>query len=207
VRLRAVQRALRERHGERVRLADQVDLAVCRGAARVGHDLGAGAGALFWEEGPQQGLRARASGLAVQPPAQLQNQLPRHVGVVAEDQGRRLTVPMVEQGSPLPARHERCFYTTLPEAAEICVPIAEWEPEAPGAAVSLGELRIQGLPPGLPAGSPVLVSFSLDLGGGLRISARAAGREAEAELGLGRDPAAEPGPGLVDLPIWADSLP
>ena len=135
--------------------------AVAEGAAVYAAMLRARAGARG--DGPPPDVparvRRRLRAIAVQ-------EVSAHsVGVEIEDAmvpGRRLNHVLLPRGVRLPTAVQMTFGTTVPDAEGIRLRLVEGERPEAAECDRLGEYRITGLPPGLPAGSPVTVDISLD---------------------------------------------
>ncbi|WP_171183361.1 Hsp70 family protein [Alienimonas chondri] len=87
------------------------------------------------------------------------------VGVEIEDPnvpGRRLNHVLLPRGARLPTAVQMTFGTTVADAEGIRLRLVEGERPEAADCDRLGEYRITGLPPGLPARSPITVDISLD---------------------------------------------
>ena len=79
---------------------------------------------------------------------------------------------MIPRNTPIPARVSQQFVTTLGNPATITLHLLEGESEDVSACTLIGDFRITGLPPNLPAGSPVEVTYHYDARGRIHASAR-----------------------------------
>ena len=147
----------------RTRRSPHCELAVARGAARLGAQL------------------ARQGGGALG----IENRLPRTFGLQIEGEDGPVPWALVEAGRPLPSTQAADFETAEDGADALEIALLEWPAGLPGAAEAVGALRVA-LPPGCPAGTPVRVELLVDLGGRVRVLAEVAGQRAEADLGQDR---------------------
>ncbi|MEX0716058.1 MAG: Hsp70 family protein [Planctomycetaceae bacterium] len=91
---------------------------------------------------------------------------------------------MIPRNTPVPASVRQEFATNTDNQERIHVYILEGESADPDACSEIGDFRILGLPPNLPKGSPVEVTYSYDANGRISASARAveAQKEASTEI-------------------------
>ena len=87
---------------------------------------------------------------------------PHSVGVEIDGPGGAANHVLLPRNRPLPAVVHTVFATTLADPQGVRLRLAEGESPAAAECDRLGEFRIVGLPPGLPAGSRVRVSIELD---------------------------------------------
>lgn len=101
-----------------------------------------------------------------------------------EDRKRKINHIMIPRNSAIPTSCSQRFVTNSANQNSIHVYILEGEAQDPDACSLIGDFRIIGLPPGLPAGSPVEVTYRYDANG--RFSAEAkeltSGRVAQTEI-------------------------
>ena len=147
----------------RTRRSPHCELAVARGAARLGAQLA------------QQGGGA----------LRIENRLPRTLGLLVEGEAGPAPWALVEAGRPLPSTQAADFETADDAADALEIALLEWPDGRPTAAEAVGALRVA-LPPGCPAGTPVRVELLVDLGGRVRVLAEVVGQRAEAHLGQDR---------------------
>ncbi|MCB9762459.1 MAG: Hsp70 family protein [Alphaproteobacteria bacterium] len=193
-RLKLVQSWLQERAGDKVSLSDRPDLAVARGAAVLGRELARGGAPIALEDdadepGATPPDDAETTGITLD----ITSQLPRGVGVLTFDRARNAQRPhpIVPAETPLPTTSApQSFRTTRDGASRIQVEVVEIDPVDPELWVKIGDCVIDDLPTGLPRGTRVEVSLSLDLGGGLDVTARCplVQRAVTARLSLGAMP-------------------
>ncbi|MDP6634631.1 MAG: Hsp70 family protein [Phycisphaerae bacterium] len=94
------------------------------------------------------------------------------LGVVAETQSGRLVVsPLIAKNTPLPVRETKCYATVADDQKHVLVRIVEGESKTAEDCLLVGTCIIKSLPPGLPKGSPIVVTFNYDAGGRLHVQA------------------------------------
>ena len=79
--------------------------------------------------------------------------------------------PMLPRNTALPFGAECSFFTIRPSETRIVVPILEGEDSDPALCRRVGEVIVDGLPPGRPAHQQVVVTMRLDRDGILQVSA------------------------------------
>jgi molecular chaperone DnaK len=85
--------------------------------------------------------------------------------------GRQVMARLLPRNTPLPVEAARSFYTLRPGETRIVVPVLEGEERDPDLCRRLGEVIIDGLPPGRPTHQRVDVTMRLDRDGILQLSA------------------------------------
>ena len=94
------------------------------------------------------------------------------LGVVAETQsGRQLVSPLISRNTPLPTRETKVYATVMDNQERVTVRIVEGEAREAEDCLLVGTCIIRSLPPGLPKGSPIVVTFNYDAGGRLHVHA------------------------------------
>lgn len=88
------------------------------------------------------------------------------------DRARKVNHIMIPRNTTIPYSITQRFVTTSPNQRSIHVVILEGEAPDPNACALIGDFRIVDLPPNLPAGSPVEVTYSYDANGRIHASAR-----------------------------------
>ncbi len=78
---------------------------------------------------------------------------------------------LLPRNTALPFSAERTFYTMRPGETRIIIPVLEGESADPELCRRVGEVIIEGLPPGRAAGQPVSVTMSLNRDGILQVAA------------------------------------
>lgn len=108
------------------------------------------------------------------------------LGIVALDPNTGKTVNhiMIPRNSRIPFEVRRIFKTTKDNQERITVQVLEGDAPDPFACSLLGKCRITDLPPGLPKGSPVEVTYAFSAQGRVIVTARdkTSGREARIEI-------------------------
>ena len=135
--------------------------AVAEGAAVYAAMLRARAGASGDGPPPDVPARVRRRLRAVT----LEEVSAHSVGVEIEDAavpGRRINHVLLPRGARLPAAVRMTFGTTVADAEGVRLRLVEGERPEAADCDRIGEYRISGLPPGLPARSPIRVDISLD---------------------------------------------
>jgi molecular chaperone DnaK len=84
---------------------------------------------------------------------------------------RKVNHIMIPRNTPIPFSVTQKFVTNTPNQRTIHVYILEGDARDPDACTQIGDFRVVDLPPNLPAGSPVEVTYSYDANG--RIHAEA----------------------------------
>jgi len=184
-RMTMVQRMLAEESGLTPDRSLSPDEAVAHGAA-----IYAG---LLLRQGPEA-LR----GLSVR------NVNSHTLGVLGIDPETRLTRRrvMVPRNTPLPASITRKFQTSKDGQKDVIIPVVEGGTDTGEGCTHIGRLAVADLPPDLPVGTPVKVTFLYGQDGRLTVQATlpAAGREAQLTL--------ERASGMSDeeFQTWAERL-
>jgi len=87
------------------------------------------------------------------------------------DRSRKINHIMIPQHTSIPITLTQRFVTNSPNQQRIHICVLEGEASDPDACTTIGDFRIVGLPPNLPAGSPVEVSYSYDKNGRISVEA------------------------------------
>jgi molecular chaperone DnaK len=126
------------------------------------------------------------------------------LGVVGREPatGRRVNSVLIGKNSPLPARVTKRFKTARDGQRSLVVRVVEGESEQPEACTAVGQFVVRDLPPDLPAGWPVEVSYRYEENGCLRVSARLVGHKVKAATEFVRDNSLSEG----DLLLWGQRL-
>jgi molecular chaperone DnaK len=113
-------------------------------------------------------------------PFTVQNVNSHSLGVLGTDPhtGRRLNKVLLPKNSPLPRTVTKAFKTFKPNQRSVVIRVLEGEAELPEACSRVGVCTIRDLPPGLPAGWPVQVSYTYEANGRLHVSAKLQGHHA-----------------------------
>ncbi len=108
------------------------------------------------------------------------------LGVVVRNpkSGKEMNYVMIPRNTPIPAESSQKFATNKADQQRISVKVVQGEAPDPAACSRIGTCRITGLPPGLPKGSPVEVTYSFDEQGRVHVRAKSleAGLEATIQI-------------------------
>ncbi len=150
-------------------------------------------------------LLAKAQTLAPGPPRFAVTNINSHsLGIVGVDPttGRRRNQILIPKNTPLPHTVTRNFKTAKLNQPNVVIRVVEGESERPEACIQVGVCTIDNLPPNLPAGSPVQVSYTYLANGQLQVTGQLRGQQSSATTVFQRDNA------LADeeLRLWAQYL-
>ena len=111
------------------------------------------------------------------------------LGIVGVDgkTGQRKNQVLIPRNTPLPHTVTRTFKTSAPNQKRVTVRVVEGESEKPEDCCNIGVATIANLPRDLPAGWPVLVSYSYLENGQLLVSAKVEGQNAAISTTFQRD--------------------
>lgn len=148
------------------------DEAVARGAAIYAHHL----------------LQMRSEE-ARQPKFQVTNVNSHSLGIEGIDQGtmRKTNVILIPRNTPLPAKFQEKFVTKADNQQSIVVQVLEGESSLPSECTAIGRTVIRDLPPGLPKGWPIEVTFEYAANGRLTVSATVPGTQRATVLEIERE--------------------
>ncbi|MCA9116382.1 MAG: Hsp70 family protein [Planctomycetaceae bacterium] len=104
-----------------------------------------------------------------------------------EDKSRKMNHIMIPRNTAIPFTQTQRFVTTSDNQQRIHVYILEGEASDPDACTQIGDFRVVDLPPNLPKGSPVEVSYSYDANGRISATARELTSQKEAKAEIVRD--------------------
>ncbi len=106
------------------------------------------------------------------------------LGVEVKHDGERLSDVLIAKNTQLPASATRTYATVADNQSRVRVKLLQGEARQAEACIAVGECWIEGLPPGLPAGSPVEVRCGCAANGLVEVVARDAtsGKAARAEF-------------------------
>ena len=103
------------------------------------------------------------------------------------DRKRQINHIMIQRNTQIPYEVNERFVTTSPNQQRIHVCVLEGEASDPNACTMIGDFYVTGLPPNLPAGSPVEVAYHYDANGRFNASARELTANKEATIEIVRD--------------------
>ena len=97
---------------------------------------------------------------------------------------RKINHVMIPKNTTIPAHVSQRFATNSPNQQRIHVCILEGDALDPDACTVIGDFRVVNLPPNLPAGSPVEITYEYDKNGRFGATARelTSNREAKTEI-------------------------
>lgn len=108
------------------------------------------------------------------------------LGVVATNpkSGKAVNHVMIPRNTPLPTEVSQTFKTNKQGQQRVTIQVIEGDAPDPRACSLLGKCRITDLPPDLPQGSPVEVTYSFDASGRITVAAceKTAGKEATIQI-------------------------
>lgn len=87
------------------------------------------------------------------------------------DTTRKVNHIMIQKNTPIPYEATQRFVTTTPNQQRIHVYVLEGEASDPDACTMIGDFQIINLPPNLPAGSPIEVTYHYDTNGRIQCTA------------------------------------
>ena len=98
--------------------------------------------------------------------------------------GRKTNHVMIPRNTPIPHTISQRFMTNVPNQQRIRVRLVQGEVPEMDACTVIGDFQITSLPPNLPKGSPVELTYSYDSNGRIRAEARelTSNRQASAEI-------------------------
>jgi molecular chaperone DnaK len=182
-RMPMVSRMLEELTGKPPDRSVSADEAVAHGAALFANLLAAPAGG--------------ASGPA---PFSVTDVNAHSLGILGADPqtGRKRNKVLLPKNTPLPRTMTKVFRTFKPNQRSVAIRVLEGESERPEACSTVGTCTVRDLPPGLPAGAPVEVSYTYEANGRLHVTARLLGHDA----GVSTDFVRENSLPDEDLELW-----
>jgi len=112
----------------------------------------------------------------------------RSLGVVvySPEEAGEVNAVVIPRNSRLPALKSRVFGTHEENQQRVVLPIVEGEERSPSACTEVGRCIIDPLPPNLPKGAPVEVTFSYDVSGRVCVRAEEPGSRTAAQTVLDR---------------------
>jgi molecular chaperone DnaK len=169
-RMPAVETMMRKMSGKKLDRSVSPDEAIAHGAALH-------AGAVLQEmEGHEPHFRVR-------------NVNSHSLGVVAIESANQLqrNVIIIPKNSRLPAKRKQVFHTQLAGQRSVLVRVVEGESMFPDDCMQIGRMSIHGLPPNLPAKTPIEVSFGYRSNGRLTVNVQIQGVAVKPRLQLTRE--------------------
>lgn len=132
---------------------------------------------------------ASTTAAAGEPSLQITDVNSHSLGIEGVDPGTGLprTAVLIRRNTPLPVRKTREFVTKVAGQPTIAVTVLEGESQQPEQCTLIGRTTIHGLPPSLPQGWPIKVTYEYGVNGRLNVWARVPGTEHEVKLELERE--------------------
>jgi len=123
------------------------------------------------------------------PTFQVTNVNSHSLGIEGIDQGtlRKTNVILIPRNTPLPAKFQESFVTKADNQRSIVVQVLEGESSLPSECTAIGRTVIRDLPPGLPKGWPIDVTFEYAANGRLTVSATVPGTQRATVLEIERE--------------------
>jgi molecular chaperone DnaK len=123
------------------------------------------------------------------------------LGILGADPatGHQLNRILIPKNMPLPKTVSKVFRTLKANQHSVVIKVLEGESERPEACSQIGVCTIRDLPPDLPSGWPVRVSYTYGTNGRLHVSAKVQGHGAEVTADLLRENSLPDD----DLDMWA----
>lgn len=103
------------------------------------------------------------------------------------DRSRKINHIMIPKNTAVPHKVVSRFVTNSPNQQRVHICVLEGDASDPDACTTIGDFRITGLPPNLPAGSPVEISYEYDKNGRISAHARELTGNKEAQIEIVRD--------------------
>ncbi|MEZ0227496.1 MAG: Hsp70 family protein [Planctomycetota bacterium] len=115
---------------------------------------------------------------------EVQDVVSHGLGVLVVTAKGRKNVVLIPEQTPVPVKRTRPFFTIRDDQVAVQIKVLEGDGEDPDGCTVLGELLVDGLPPGRPKGQAIEVSYEYDEDGRVQVSARdvATGRAARATI-------------------------
>jgi molecular chaperone DnaK len=101
--------------------------------------------------------------------------------------GRKLNKILIPRNSALPAKVTRKFVTKRAAQPSIVIHVLEGESTIPAACTSVGRAVIRNLPPDIPAGTAIQITYQYETNGRLKVTARIPGIGHETHLEMERE--------------------
>ncbi|MCA9031903.1 MAG: Hsp70 family protein, partial [Planctomycetaceae bacterium] len=100
---------------------------------------------------------------------------------------RKINHIMIPKNTSIPFKTTQRFVTNSPNQQRVHVCILEGDALDPDACTTIGDFRVVGLPPNLPAGSPIEITYEYDKNGRFAAHARELVGNTEAKTEIVRD--------------------
>ncbi|MFG0332875.1 MAG: Hsp70 family protein [Maioricimonas sp. JB049] len=116
---------------------------------------------------------------------------------------RKINHIMIPKNTPVPAKVSQRFVTNSPNQQRVHIEVLEGDAPDPAACTLIGDFRIVNLPPNLPKGSPVEVTYAYDKNGRINASAKELTGDLAAQIEIVRDSGLD-AEGIVSLESLAE---
>ena len=103
------------------------------------------------------------------------------------DKSRKINHIMIPKNTPVPHSVNQRFGTNQPSQQRVHVEILEGDAVDPAACELIGDFRVTNLPPGLPQGSPIEITYSYDSSGRIHAKAKELTGNVEASAEIVRE--------------------
>jgi molecular chaperone DnaK len=148
------------------------------------------------------GMLAPRQGPGEEPPGfTVTNVCSHSLGILGSDPqtGRKANKVLIPKNSPLPQTATKLFKTFKANQHSVVIKVLEGESEHPEVCTQIGVCTIRDLPPGLPAGWPIKVSYTYESNGRLHVTAKVKGHKASVTTDFERENSLPD----EDLELWA----
>ena len=134
-------------------------------------------------------LLATQPGSSKPPPFEVTNVNSHSLGVEGVDPstGRKRNAIILARNTPLPAKVKERFATKAADQRSVVVRVLEGESALPSECTPIGRTALRDLPPGLPVGWPVEITYEYATNGRLNVTAVVPGTDREVKLQLERE--------------------
>jgi len=102
------------------------------------------------------------------------------------NRGRKINHIMIPKNSPVPHRVTQRFVTNSPNQQRVHICVLEGDASDPDACTTIGDFRVVNLPPNLPMGSPVEVTYEYDKNGRINAYAKELTSNKDAQIEIQR---------------------
>jgi molecular chaperone DnaK len=134
-------------------------------------------------------LLARQAGEGAAATFQVTNVNAHSLGVegIEPETLRKTNVVLIPRNTPLPARFTETFTTKRAGQRSIVIQVLEGESSIPSECTAIGRTVVRDLPPDLPQGWPIQVTFEYATNGRLNVKTTIPGKEREVSLEMDRE--------------------
>ncbi|UCG17554.1 MAG: Hsp70 family protein [Phycisphaerales bacterium] len=188
-------------HAAIIQMKDTAVTTLPDGARRIDSDAASGGPA---DDEPIELFKFEPSVVEAARQVKLADVNAHSLGVIVRSsrEDRIVNSMIIPRNTPLPVTRTKIFGTEAANQRVVRIPVVEGETRDPRGCTQIGECMIQELPPGLPQGSPVEVTFRYDTSGRVHIRAVETMYNTEASADIKRDSGFAP----ADLDALADAV-